>query len=280
MEASTLNLSDIVSFEEITYETTYDIEVEENHNFYLATQSKPILVHNSGKSEFVDYIMTMAAKTHGWKFAICSFENQPSSLHTSKLIEKYAGLSFAHRENVYNRLNPQQFEDGINFINEHFYFINVNQVEITLDGILSKAKELVARKGVNGILIDPWNYIEHKQSGTLTETQYISECLTKIKSFCLTSGVHVFLVAHPTKLAKENGKYVVPTLYSISGSAHFFNKTDNGITVYRDFTTNAVDVHIQKVRYSWLGKIGMVQFTYDIETRQYISTTPKIDNPF
>ena len=55
MEASVIKLEDIVSFREIEYETTYDISVEGNDNFYLATNSDPILVHNSGKSEFTDY---------------------------------------------------------------------------------------------------------------------------------------------------------------------------------------------------------------------------------
>ncbi len=68
---------------------------------------------------------------------------------------------------------------------------------------------------------------------------------------------------------KATGKYEVPTMYSISGSAHFYNKTDNGISVYRDFNTNLVDVYIQKVRYSWLGKQGFCTFQYDVEKRQY-----------
>ena len=228
----------------------------------------------SGKSEFVDYIMTSAAKKHDWKFAICSFENQPVSLHATKLIEKVVGKAYAHRENTYNRINTIELEKASNFISEHFYFININQIEVTLDGILAKAKELVIRKGIKGLLIDPWNYIEHKQGYGQTETQYVSECLTKIKAFCLIHGTHIFLIAHPTKLPKENGKYIVPTLYHISGSAHFFNKTDNGITIYRDFENNLVEAHIQKVRYSWLGKVGKVDFIYDIETRQYKSSQP------
>ena len=104
-----------------------------------------------------------------------------------------------------------------------------------------------------------------------SETQYVSECLTKIHMFCILNGVHVILVAHPTKLRKENGKYEVPTLYSISGSAHFFNKTDNGISVYRDFETNVVTVYVQKVRFDWIGKIGFASFNFNPDTRQYSS---------
>jgi hypothetical protein len=68
-------------------------------------------------------------------------------------------------------------------------------------------------------------------------------------------------------------------MYSISGSAHFFNKTDNGIAIYRDFETGIVTAYIQKIRYSWLGKLGSVEFTFDTNTRQYnpVNYVPTID---
>ena len=85
--------------------------------------------------------------------------------------------------------------------------------------------------------------------------------------------IHIFIVAHPTKISKskDTGEYEVPTLYNISGSAHFFNKTDNGICIYRSFKSNIVTAYVQKVRYSWLGKIGFTSFSYDVLTRQYLS---------
>lgn len=236
-------------------------------------------VPGSGKSEFTDYIMTELAKNHGWCFGVCSFENQPSSLHVTKIMEKYVGKSFAKRFNDADRIAPVEFDDAVNFVDSHFYFININKVEATLQGILDKAKELVLRKGIKGLVIDPWNYIEHKNVKGQTETQYTSECLTKIKAFALSHQIHIFFVAHPTKMPKVNGKYEVPTLYSISGSAHFFNKTDNGITVNRDFGNNTVDVYIQKVRYSWLGKIGCASFSYDMDRRRYLPLSPPEESP-
>lgn len=237
-------------------------------------------IPGSGKSEFVDYIMAQTAVNHQWNWGVCSFENQPSSLHATKLMEKYVGKSFAHRYNPYDRMNSVEFDDAVNFVGTFFHFININKIDVTLQGILDKAKELVLRKGINGLLIDPWNYIEHKSATGQTETQYVSECLTKIKAFAATHGIHIFIIAHPTKLQKVNNKYEVPTLYNISGSAHFFNKTDNGITVYRDFGTNKVDIHIQKVRYSWLGKVGLCSFTYNLDTRQYVPIDPNNKEPF
>jgi hypothetical protein len=62
-------------------------------------------------------------------------------------------------------------------------------------------------------------------------------------------------------------KYEVPNLYDISGSAHFYNKTHNGITIYRD--DDVVDVHVQKVKQSWLGQKGFCSYRFNPYTRQY-----------
>lgn len=226
----------------------------------------------SGKSEFLDDMACNLAVNHNWSFAVCSFENQPTSFHITKLMEKIVGKSFAFRYDTSSRINIDEFSNVVPFVRSHFHFINMNEVDISVDGLLAKIGELVKRKGIQAAIIDPWNYIEHKIPLGYTETQYISESLTKIKAACLKYGIHIFLVAHPKKLAKTDANtYEVPTMYSISGSAHFFNKTDNGITVYRNFNTNLVDIHVQKIRYSWLGKLGFCSFQYNTETRQYQS---------
>jgi len=228
-------------------------------------------IPNGGKSEWVDNIMAKSVVSSGWKWAICSFENSPATFHVTKLMEKIVGKSFAFRQNLENRISQWEFEQSKQIINDFFYFMNINALDVTLDGILEKALELVKRKGINGLLIDPWNYIEHKIPAGYTETQYISESLTKIKTFALQHQIHIFVVAHPTKMRKDDkGKFEIPNLYSISGSAHWFNKTDNGICVYRNFDTGIVDIYVQKVRFSWLGKVDFCSYTFNAETRQYL----------
>lgn len=225
-------------------------------------------IPGSGKSEFTDWLMSKTSVNHGWKWAICSFENSPPVFHATKLIEKLSEKPF----NKSNQgISKFELEMVMGYLNDNFFFINTNEADISIDGILSKAGELVLRKGIKGLLIDPWNYIEHKIPNGYTETQYISEVLTKIRRAARRYGIHIFLIAHPTKLSKDKstGKYEVPTLYSISGSAHFFNKTDNGITIYRDFQTNVVTCYIQKIRWSWVGKIGFTSFNFNTLSRQY-----------
>jgi hypothetical protein len=55
---------------------------------------------------------------------------------------------------------------------------------------------------------------------------FISQLLGKLKRFSQNHGVHIWIIAHPVRLPRENGKLPVPTLYDISGSAA--NKADVG----------------------------------------------------
>ena len=124
---------------------------------------------------------------------------------------------------------------------------------------------------MKGIVLDPFNEIEHN-FGNLTETQYISKTLTKIRSFARHHDVHIWQIAHPTKIRKEPDvdNYRVPTLYDINGGANWRNKADNGIIVYRpDFKVDKTEVHIQKIRFRDIGRTGAVKFNYDRDTGIY-----------
>lgn len=226
-------------------------------------------IPGSGKSEFVDQIMIKTAVLHDWKWAVFSAENQPEELHFAKLAEKYIGKPFYNKSEEW-KMTPEELYNAKGIINDHFYFINIDEKNVTLDGLLEKARELVLRKGVNAFLLDPWNYIEHKIPFGFTETQYISEALTKIARFAKINNIHIIVVAHPTKIRKgDDGNYMVATMYDIAGSAHWFNKIDNGMSVYRDFQTGMVDVHIQKIRFKFIGKIGKTSFEWDRYTGTY-----------
>jgi twinkle protein len=121
-------------------------------------------------------------------------------------------------------------------------------------------------------VVDPWNELDHQRPAGLTETEYISQSLTKIRYFARKHGVHVWVVAHPAKLEKDGkGNYPVVRPYDISGSAHWYNKADNCISVWRNLqeTKDPVQVHVQKIRFKSIGRIGRVLFDYDITTGRY-----------
>lgn len=248
------------------YASKISKEFDEHLTFYPGQLTIVTGIPGSGKSEFVDWIMANLSKNHGWNWGICSFECPPE-YHVTKLAEKIINKSFGFRKESEHRINPQEFETAIGLIDKHFHFMNLSLIDVTIDGLVSKAEEFVKRYGINGFLFDPWNCIEAKEEGT----NYILQCLNKLINFLEKYKVHGFLVAHPYKLKKDmqTKKYEIPNLYSISGSAHFFNRTHNGMSVYRDFETNQVDVYIQKVKWSWLGKLGYCSYSFDTLTRSY-----------
>lgn len=227
-------------------------------------------IPGSGKDEFVNLITTSLAKYEGWEWGIWGYEESPQ-VTVTKLIEKFTGKSFDFRVNPDHRISESMFEHGVALVDRYFKFMNTDEVEATIDAIIEQIGHFVKRYGIKGVVISPWNCLEHKKSPGQSETEYVSEVLSKLLRCLKRHNLHCILLAHPTKLQKDKatGLYDIPTLYSISGSAHFFNKTQNGFSVYRDFNTNVVTVYVQKVKFSWLGKLGQCSFTFDTFTRQY-----------
>lgn len=227
-------------------------------------------VPNSGKSAFVDQLLILFAQKHQWPIGVCSFENQPLTKHSSNLTSCYIGKPF-YRRNPAEKMTVEEYGKAKEFLYKYFFWFKMKDEDLTCDGILERGKQLVRTHGIKVLVIDPYNYMEHKRRAGQSETEYISEILTHICNFAKDYGVHVFLVAHPTKIKKNpaTNDFEVPSLYDIAGSANFFNKTDNGITVYRDRKTNLVTIYVQKVRFFYNGKIGHADFTYDPNCGRY-----------
>ena len=234
----------------------------------------------SGKSEFMDALMVNLAKRETWKFCIYSPENHPVSTHIAKLLEKYLRKPF--NPGPTERMDAEQVADALEWMAGKFHFIDPK--EPSLAAVLDDANVHAGWPGVKlGVVIDPWNQIEHNRLG-LSETDYISYCLSMVTQWARARECHVWIVAHPQKMLRgKDGKYPVPTLYDISGSAHWFNKADNGICVWRDRTleyddprASEVDIHIQKIRFKHIGYEGMVTLQYNRITGEYLEREPSM----
>lgn len=229
-------------------------------------------IPGSGKSNWVDCLSINLAKNHGWAFAVFSPENQPLEDHAARLIEKYAHVPFF--DGPTRRMSEQDLTSSMQWMNDKiFWLLHEDDTEWTIDNILESAKELVYRKGVNGLIIDPWNEVEHPNYNGMSETQYISSVLKHVRQFARHHAVHVWVIAHPQKLYKDkDGNYPVPTPYDISGSAHWRNKADNCITIWRNYDQakkHEVDVHVQKIRFRQIGQVGIAELIYEPPTATY-----------
>lgn len=229
----------------------------------------------SGKSEFVDHLVCRLNITHGWKAAYFTPENYPLKFHYSKIFEKLIGKKFTQK-----KVSELEWDMAYDYIRSNFFYI-LNEEDFTIKSILDSAKVLVRTRGIKIIVIDPYNKLEHKY--TDSETQYISRFLDQLIQFAKFNDVLLFLVAHPRKMNKTNGKIEVPSLYDISGSANFYNKTDYGLTVHRNtdesnVMLDEIKVYFQKIKYKHLGEQGIISLNYDKETGRFNQGGPDHTN--
>ena len=216
-----------------------------------------------GKSNFVDQIMVNLARNHDWKFAVCSFENQPE-IHISRFMEIYTEKRFFDGT---NRMTESEKDKSFKWVQDHFLFMDSENIEpASIDSILDRAKAAVAQIGIRGLVIDPYNYIDMKNKGD-SETGAISDLLTRVQAFAKAFGVHVWFVAHPSKTQRAGMDLPRPDGMAIAGSMAWWAKADCGLTVHR--ANPNVEVAVWKCRYRWVGSSGEVQFAYDKTTGTY-----------
>lgn len=215
-----------------------------------------------GKSEFIDNLAINLAIDQGWRIALFSPENLPIERHCAKLVEKYTQMPFV--DGFTNKIGKDDLKEAMSYLQDKLRFIMPPEDEMNLDKILELARVAVYRDGIRGLSIDPWNEIDHSRPSGMTETEYVSQALSRIRRFARYYDLHIWVIAHPTKLQKDlSGKYPVPTPYDISGSAHWRNKADNALAIYRDMETDEVFLHIQKIRFREVGRIGVTHLEYN-----------------
>jgi twinkle protein len=230
-------------------------------------------IANDGKSDFLDEICMRLLTKHQWKGAYYSPENKPTQLHISKLARKLTGKNWDGE----NRITKEEIQEVKGFLDKSIFFIQPEK-DFSIQSIFNTVADLKKRYGIKWFAIDAWNKLEHKGGNDLT---YIGKTLDELALFCTAHQVHCFLVAHPRKMDKDRktGKRDVPSLYDIAGSADFFNKCDNGLSVYVDWGTKISEIHRSKIKFSHWGFKGMSQYKYDIaSSRYYVEAFPEKTN--
>lgn len=228
-----------------------------------------------GKSNWANHMMIRTAQLYGWRWAVFSPENYPLDRYLSFLVSQYMYKPFVGG----SRLSFPELCEAEAWLNDHFTFLFPNDDEESppLSALLELAKIQVERLGIQGFLIDPWNELDHNYPDRMTEQQYLSESLSKVRRFSRQNKVHTTIVAHPTKLLKEKGGAYVgkvgpPTAHDIFGGSMWNNKPDNILCIWRDQDdeTLPVEIHSQKIRFRGDGcSPGVAYLRYEKATATY-----------
>ena len=225
-------------------------------------------IPSSGKSDFVDQMVVGYNANYGWKTAFASPENQPTYLHAHKLMRKtWQGMP------TKDDIGGDKWNQIADHCNSNYFHIDMERY--TLDSVLKKGAELVKRKGIKCLVIDPYNKVRDV-GGSDDVNRYTMEYLQKIEIFAKSYDVLVFVVAHPTKMYKDkDGKMEEPTMYNIKGGGEWYDASYHGILVHRDYQAKTVKAKVLKVKFQKLGENGAeAHFRWEPKSGCFIPEEP------
>lgn len=232
-------------------------------------------IPSHGKSTWIEWYVLNLIKDYGFKASFYSPEHLPMQLHHSILAEKVMGKPFGRSFPGYDRMSKNELGEYKKWSSDHVFLTMPEKGEmIDWDWLLAKFKEQIFRFGIDIFVIDAFNKVKRNDANSLGE---INEILGRLTLFVQAYNVHVFLIAHPTKMKKEeSGQYIIPSLYDVKGSGDFRDQTHNGLCVHRYFNEdNELGVKHTKVvnlktKFKHQGTIGdSVEFDFVNEIGRY-----------
>ena len=286
LDARPVPLENVTTFKDIEDEVTdfvrngfkrgFQIGLPNFDNIF-STYTKQFItvtgIPSSGKSDFVDQMVVGYNKEYEWKTAFASPENAPTFLHAHKLMRKVWG-DMPNKGDI----GGDKWNTVADHVNKNFFFIDMERY--TLESVLRKGAELVKRKGIKCLVIDPYNKVRDVDSHTEDVNRYTMEYLTKIETFAKKYDVLVFIVAHPTKMYKtQDGKIEEPTMYNIKGGGEWYDASYHGLLVHRDYDNKTTKVKVLKCKFQNLGENGAeAYFTWEPKSGCFIPhETPDLD---
>ena len=277
--ANPVPMENVTTFRDIEDEITefvrngftpgFQVGLEDFDNIFSTYTGQFITVTgipSSGKSDFVDQMVVGYNKRYNWKTAYASPENVPTFLHAHKLMRKHwEGMP------AKDDIGGDKWNQIADHCNANYFHIDMERY--SLEAVLKKGAELVKRKGIKCLVIDPFNKVRDIDAASDDVNRYTMDYLTKIEVFAKKYDVLVFVVAHPTKMYKnqKTGEIEEPTMYSIKGGGEWYDASYHGLLVHRDYEANTVKVKVLKCKFQNLGINGAeTHFTWEKNSGCYI----------
>lgn len=223
---------------------------------------------NHGKTFFWLQLMLTKSIYDGWKWAVFSPENYPANDFYDDLVQMYLGKFL-------DKSTEDEYINACDFINQHIFYVYPEN-EHDIESIHEKFRHLILKKGVDGVLVDPFNQLDKTQRPYERDDQYLSTVLKDIKRFALLNAVSYNIIAHPKNPSYlDNKQLQVVDMYDIHGGSMWGNKVDQIISYYRpnfhiEKNDPCVEVYIQKLKRKRTGgKLGSFKLKLVWSTQRY-----------
>jgi len=283
-------------------ETTYFNSIDPHWRWKLGEVNIMHGIPNHGKTTLMLQLMLIKSFKEGTKWGIFSPEQNPPIDFYKDLIHMYVGQSTEHYHP--NQMTLAEYNRGIDFMMEHFYFVYPKDDTPTPRYINDRFEELIIKHDIKGCMTDPFNQLDNDwASAGGRDDQYIGVYLSKEKRFALDHNIYKIIVCHPKgnieKVTDRNqtddlmnaGNHQLPDQYNLAGGAMWSNKVDNLLATYQPYylsrlrarRTQGNEAHFDTFRHPGLvqfvsqkikkqkliGRPGTANLIYNIETARY-----------
>lgn len=237
----------------------------------------------AGKTTWLNAYLARLAGRHGHRYLLFSPEQASIAKHADALARVRAG----------SLLSDEVHATAMDWVIDHFAWVDHGHA-YALDDIASTARLEADRGRLDGVVVDPWNWLETNRPHWMTETDHINNALNELIRLAQALRVHVWVVAHPRKVRQhetgpKEGQYLVVRPYDIAASAAWFNKPWFCVSLWRDHLApsiregaydpdrdpSIVNVYVQKVRDDDQGAIGMARLRLDAPTKRFQELTDR-----
>lgn len=224
---------------------------------------------NWGKTFYVLQMMLTKSIWDGWKWGVFCPENYPANDFYDDIIEMYVGKWL-------REMTEQEYTEACQFVGRHIFYVYPEDSH-DIHSIHEKFRYLVMKKGIDGVLVDPFNQLDHNQKSYQREDIYLSEILKDIKRFALLNAISYNVVAHPKNPSYQEGKVLpVVDMYDIHGGSMWGNKVDLLISYHRprfheDKNSPEVEIYVQKVKRKRTGgKLGSFPLSLSWKKKRFV----------
>ena len=261
------------------YDHGYDVGMGPltDHIFHPTSEGGLIVVTglpNSGKTDFLNCLMTSLMFKRGKRVAFFSFELPNKAKHARSIAQVALGSEDIEKEaqGADGKLSQERVDNYIlptlRYLDTHMVDFRTEDMQPTPRYIISHAERLLRDGGgLDYLVIDPYLFMSVEgDNSKKTETEQVKAMLTEIQGWSRKSGVWTIIVAHPRIQYKESTQkeFAPLNIYSISGSAQWGNLADFIFTVTRvnkpEEKKAYTIVDMQKVRDQELSHLGQVYY--------------------
>jgi twinkle protein len=202
-----------------------------------------------GKGVFARCLAAHLAEQHSWRTAFLSPEDPAYRMRRDL-------MRFYQRGKRGERPASELATEALKWVGNHFVYSALPEDEaIPIETVMAEMEAAVLQHNCQAFVLDPWNEISYVPSGD-GESRDIERLLVALKQKMRRLNLLLIVVAHPRK--PRQGEKI--DLYTISGSANWFNKCDHGIILERmDPSSPRVEFVIEKCKdHETMGRPGSV----------------------